>query len=305
MNKLLSIVAVGLLILGFGATQALFTVDEGRQAIVLRFGQALGETRGPGLNAKIPLIETVRQFDRRVLSVDPPPERVVIAAASSETQAAADTMEGKEPILVDAFMRYRITDPLRFMKTLKTERAARVTLERILISELKSELAKTTLTTLLSAEREAVMHAIAGRVEAAMKAGNYGVELVDVRIVRTDLTPELRESTVERMQTALKEQATQTRAEGAQAALEIRAEANRQARVIKVNAERDAQVLRGQGDREATEIYAAAFNKDPEFYALWRSMEAYRAALANPDTRLLLSPDIEFFRHFKEGGQER
>jgi modulator of FtsH protease HflC len=303
MMRQIGLALAALAVLGlFVGSQALFTVDESQQALVLRFGELVGEARGPGLHVKLPFVEVVRRFDRRILAVDPEPERVVIAAAPSAAGPARGDIDGKEPILVDTFMRYRITDPLRFMKTLRTEEAAQATLKRILINALKSELDKTTLATLLSERRARVMHAIAARVEAALTAGRYGVELVDVRIVRTDLTPELRESTVARMRSALREQATQTRAEGNQAALEIKADADRRVTVILAEAERDAQTLRGAGDREATGIYAQAFNRDPEFYGLWRSLEAYRAALANPDTRLVLSPnDIAFFKHFTQG----
>lgn len=289
-----------LFILFFVGMQSLFTINEGSQALVLRFGQPMGEVKGPGLHVKIPFIETVRIFDKRILAVDPPPTQFMIAA-STTTKAEADR-QGKEPLLVDTFMRYRITDPLRFMSTLKTEVAARATLTNILLSEVRAEMGRTTLTKLLSAERTQVMQTIGARVSAQMKAARYGVELVDVRLVRADLTPELLTSTIQRMRSSFKEQATQTRAEGEEAALKIKANADRQKTVILANAERTAQGFRGTGDKEATQIYAEAFNKDPEFYALWRSMEAYRKALANPDMRLVLSPeDVAFFKAFRQG----
>ena len=289
---------VGVLAL-FVGSQSVFTVDESAQALVLRFGEFVGDVRGPGLHTKIPFVDVVRRFDRRVLAIDPPPEELFVA---SPQQAGTAATQRKEPLVVDTFMRYRITDPLQFLKTLRTQERGDATLRTILIDSIRSELDNTTLSTLLSPERAGVMHTIARAVEAKIAEGRFGVELVDVRIVRADLTPQLRESTVARMRTALQEQATQTRAEGAQAALEIKANADRRVTVILAEAERDAQALRGAGDRQATEIYAQAFNRDPEFYGLWRSLEAYRAALANPGTRLVLSPDdIAFFEHFTRG----
>jgi membrane protease subunit HflC len=284
-------------------TQALFIVSEGEQALVLRFGQPIGAIRGPGLHTKTPFIETVRRFDARILAVDPPPKQVMIAASSATPADAAQG--GKEPLLVDAFMRYRITDPLRYLSTLRTDANARNTLTNILVGEMRAEMGRTTLTALLSPERTRVMQAIANRVGAQMTSARYGVEMVDVRIVRADLTAQLLGSTLQRMRSAFQKQATQTRAEGEEAALKIRAEADKTRTLILAEAERKAQVLRGQGDEEATRIYAAAFNEDPEFYAFWRSMEAYRTALADPSKRLILSPeDVRFFDALKKGSAQ-
>lgn len=308
-------------------SQSLFIVDERQQAIVLQLGNPVGDTREPGLHLKIPVIQEVRYFDARVLSVDPPPDQVVIASSTIENNeesepkveqpnedgletAPAPTAPKKtlqsisgEPIIVDSFARYKIVDALQFMKTLQTEGQARSRLTTILNSETRSVLGKTSLKQLLSDERARVMENIRRRVNRSIQAGKLGIELVDVRIVRADLTKELRASTVNRMKSELKERATKTRAEGDELAKEIRATAEKERTVILANAERDSQILRGEGDNEAYQIYSKAFNKDKEFYGFIRSMEAYKKTLADSDTRLILSPDSEFFKYFERGGR--
>ncbi|MBI4030989.1 MAG: protease modulator HflC [Proteobacteria bacterium] len=288
------------------ATMAVFTVDQREQAIVLQLGQPVGDIKGPGLHFKIPVVQEVRRFDRRILSVDPPPAQMVIASTTDpslnqESENAArsgNAAASGEPIVVDTFARYRISDPLRFMKTLRTIPDANQRLESIMNDATRTILGKRTLRELLSPERAAVMQAIRARVNKKIEDDRLGIEIVDIRIVRADLTPELRQSTVRRMISELKERATETRAKGEEKALEIRSTAEKERTVIMAEAERDAQILRGEGDREAIKTYAGAFNKDKDFYGFMRSMEAYRNTLANPDTRLILSPDNEFFRYF-------
>ncbi|NCT41047.1 MAG: protease modulator HflC [Alphaproteobacteria bacterium] len=312
MNKplliLLSILAVGLI----GASQIFFVVDQREQAIVLQLGEPKGEVKGPGLHTKIPFIQTVSYFDRRILSVDPDPAQVVISSVDIAPPPAAgeeptDEEGGSsianvtgEPIILDTFARYKIVDPLQFLKTLRTISAANSRLESILNDATRAELGKTSLQQLLSASRTGVMRDISERINSNTKKDNLGIEIVDVRIVRADLTPELRTSTVRRMQSELKERATETRAKGEERALEIRSTAEKERTVIIANAERDAQMLRGQGDEEAITIYADAFNKDKEFYSFIRSMEAYSNTMANPETQLILSPDSQFFKYFED-----
>lgn len=298
-----------LIIIGIGivfAAMTMFTVDQREQAIVLQLGQPVGDIKGPGLHFKIPVVQEVRRFDRRILSVDPPPAQMVIASTMDPNlkQEAEDTGRNNsssasgEPIIVDTFARYRISDPLRFMKTLRTIPDANQRLESIMNDATRTVLGKRTLRELLSPERAAVMQAIRARVNKKIEDDRLGIEIVDIRIVRADLTPELRQSTVRRMISELKERATETRAKGEEKALEIRSTAEKERTVIMAEAERDAQILRGEGDKEAIRTYANAFNKDKDFYGFIRSMEAYRNTLANPDTRLILSPDSEFFRYF-------
>lgn len=307
MNKFLGTILVIVLVGVFSLNQVFFIVDQRQQAILLQLGQPVGEPRHPGLHMKLPLIQSVRYFDSRILSVDPDPEQVVISSDQSEKgdgssdgtspDAALANITG-EPIIVDTFARYKIVDSLRFMKTLRTISAANNRIEGILKNATKAALGKTTLKTLLSEERSDVMQEIQTRVNEAVHKDELGIEIVDVRIVRADLTPALRTSTVNRMVSELKKRATETRAKGEEDALEIRSTAEKERTVIIAEAERDAQMLRGQGDEQAIKIYADAFNKDREFYGFMRSMEAYKNTLADEETRLILSPNSDFFRYF-------
>lgn len=316
-------------------SQTIFTVDQTQRAIVLQLGQPVGVTREPGLHFKIPMVQEVRYFDRRILSVDPAPEEMVIASttitrpeakeaapAADSTDAAAtdekaNPMEaGKkdeivippinnvsgEPIIVDSFARYRISDPLQFMKTLRSVDNADKRVESIMDEATRTVLGSTTLKELLSKDRTRVMAEIRTRLNKKIQEDKMGIEIVDVRIVRADLGESLRDSTVRRMISDLTERATETRSKGEQLALEIRATAEKERTVILANAERDAQILRGEGDKQAIQTYSAAFNKDKEFYAFMRSMEAYKNTLADPDTRLILSPNSDFFRYFDKRG---
>lgn len=316
----LNIIAVILILTIVIISQSVFTVDQRQQALVLQLGNPVGEPRKPGLHFKIPLIQEVRIFDGRVLSVDPPSAQVVIASSSiakeKTEEEKAEEIEANidnpldapsiqnvsgEPIIVDSFARYKIIDPLQFLKTLGTVVIANQRLENILNDATRAVLGKTSLKELLSEERTDIMNTIRQRVNRKIQQDQLGIEIVDVRIVRADLTKELRTSTVRRMISELQERATETRAKGEEQAKEIRATAEKERTVLLANAERDAQMLRGNGDNLAIKIYADAFNKDKEFYSFLRSMEAYKNTLADPDTRLILSPDSEFFKYFEQG----
>lgn len=333
-NKI-NIIFISILIGIFILSQSLFTVDQREQALVLQLGNPVGEPRSPGLHFKIPFIQEVKRFDGRILSVDPKPEQVVIAsstiareqsradAASARTAAAnapkteapeteksaepapvvqerpkIENVSG-EPIIVDSFARYKIVDPLQFLKTLGTITIANQRLENILNDATRAVLGKTSLPELLSEERTYVMNDIRRRVNKKIQQDELGIEIVDVRIVRADLTKELRTSTVRRMISELQERATETRAKGEERAKEIRATAEKERTVLLANSGRDAEILRGEGDKEAIKIYTNAFNKDKEFYDFIRSMEAYSNTLADPETRLILSPDSDFFKYFE------
>lgn len=332
MNNRLTLIAFALGLGLITLSQALFVVDQTQQAIVLQLGQPVGDLREPGLHAKIPLIQEVRYFDRRILSVDPLPEQMVIASslitrpsatpvvATVATPAPEDSEEALaeaeesaapneivippisnvsgEPIIVDSYARYRINDPLQFMKTLRSVDNAAKRIESIIDEATRTVLGKTTLKELLSSDRTRVMAEINTRINQKINEDKLGIQMVDVRIVRADLGEALRDSTVRRMISEMVERATETRAHGEQLALEIRAKADKERTVILADAERDAQITRGNGDQEAIQIYSKAFNKDKEFYGFMRSMEAYRTTLADPETRLILSPDSEFFRYF-------
>lgn len=294
---------LGVIIIGI--SQSLFTVDERQQALVLQLGQPKGDIKSPGLHFKIPVVQEVRYFDRRILSVDPRPEQMVISSSDRKRSGQKVVVEKSggglasgEPIVVDTFARYRITDPLKFMKTLRTVEDANRRLESIMNDSTRSVLGNTTLPELLSKERITIMHDIGKRVNRKIKDDSLGIEIIDIRIVRADLTPELRHSTVRRMISELLQRATETRAKGEERALEIRSTAEKERTVILAEAQRDSEMVRGQGDNESIKTYAEAFNKDKEFYGFIRSMEAYRETLANPETRLFLSPNSEFFKYF-------
>lgn len=319
---------LGLVIIGI--SQTLFVVDQTQQAIVLQLGQPVGDLRKPGLHFKLPVIQEVRYFDRRILSVDPAPKQMVISSsliarpiektkdASPAPEKTMDDVANEivkdtpdaldappidnvsgEPIIVDSYARYRISDPLQFMKTLRTVDNANKRIESIIDEATRTVLGKTTLKELLSQDRARVMQDINNRLNKKIKEDKMGIQMIDVRIVRADLGESLRDSTVRRMISEMTERATETRAKGEQIALEIRSTAEKERTVILANAERDAQMIRGQGDNEAIQTYAAAFNKDKEFYAFMRSMEAYKTTLSNPETRMILSPDSDFFRYFE------
>ena len=342
-NKI-NIIVISILIGIFILSQALFTVEQREQALVLQLGNPVGEKREPGIHFKIPFIQEVKRFDGRILSVDPRPEQVVIAsstiardqsreeaaiqraaeASKTEEERAAAAAEKElsteavineesgtvverpkienvsgEPIIVDSFARYKIIDPLQFLKTLGNVAIANDRLENILNDATRAVLGKTSLPELLSTERTFVMNEILRRVNRKIKQSEFGIEIVDVRIVRADLTAELRTSTVRRMISELQERATETRAKGEERAKEIRATAEKERTVLLANASRDSEILRGEGDKEAITIYNDAFNKDKDFYGFMRSMDAYKETLSDPDTRLILSPDSDFFKYFE------
>ena len=280
------LLALGALLL-LALPASIFTVNETQQALVLQFGEVKQKIEQPGLAFKIPMIQQVRMFEKRILNVDPPREEVLLA--------------DQKRIVVDAFARYRITDMLRFFQTLNNERQANDRLENIINASLRNTLGKATLKDILSEKRADLMEEIQSTVNK--ETGRLGIEIVNVRIVRADLPEQTSESIYARMRSEREQEAKQARAEGAEEAQKIRAEADRERRVLLADAERQAQIKRGEGDREAIEIYAAAFGKDPKFYAFYRSMEAYAKSLSNPETTLILSPDSEFFRFFKGQGR--
>ncbi len=299
MNPKISIAFIVVAVAVIGLSQSLFTVDARERAIVLHLGQPTGEVRSPGLHFKIPVIQDVRRFDSRILSVDPPPEQMVISSSQrSQDNVVEEGFASGEPIIVDTFARYRIADPLKFMQTLRTESAAADRIQGIMNEATRAVLGKRTLKDLLSTTRGSIMSDILARVNSQIERDNLGIEIVDIRIVRADLTQALRQSTVNRMISELKERATETRAKGEERALEIRSTAEKERTVILAEAQQQSQILRGEGDNEAIKTYADAMGKDPAFYDFIRSLEAYRASMANGDTRMIIAPEGSFFKHF-------
>ncbi len=265
-------------------TQSAFIVKQGTQAMVLQFGRPAQRYEEPGLKFKTPFIQNVRVFQKRVLNVAPPAEEVILA--------------DQKRLVIDAFGRYRITDMLAFNNAVGTEDAARDRINNLINSVTREVLGTATLTDVLSDKRAQLMHSIKERVNLAAK--NLGVEIVDVRIGRADLPEQTSQSIFDRMKTARQQEAAQFRAEGKQFANETRAQADKERTVLLAEAGRQSQVQRGLGDEEAIKIYAEAFKQDPEFYGFYRSMEAYRESLSGTDTTLILSPDSDFFKYFKE-----
>ncbi|AGH97221.1 protease modulator HflC [Micavibrio aeruginosavorus] len=306
-------VLIALAVVVMGAALSVFTVRETEHAIVLQFGEPKRVISEAGLHFKLPMIQNVRYFDNRILSVDPQTQRMNLSSDKSSPLRVKDedleiseeqkealekltTEVSGEPINVESFARYRIVDPLLFLQRMVTEDVAEQRIRAVMEGATRDVLGQTTLRTLLSPRRAAVMNEIRDRVNTAM--ADRGVEIVDFRIAKADLTDTLRTSTVSRMITERKEKATETRATGQELALQIRSKADKERAIILAEAEKDAQIVRGQGDETAIKTYASAFNKDKDFYAFTRSLEAYRNTLGDPATQLILSPDGAFFRYF-------
>ena len=261
---------------------SVFIVKEVNQAIVLQFGDPKRIIMNPGINFKIPFIQNVVFLDKRILNLDTPPEEVI----------ASD----QKRLIVDAFARFQIIDPLKFYISVGNERVARSRLSTIINSRIRSVLGTQRLQTLLSADRTNQMSLIQDGVNN--EAENFGIKIVDVRIKRADLPQANSDAIYKRMQTEREREAKEFRAKGAEMAAEITANADKEVTVILANAEKSSQILKGEGDGKRNKIFADAFGKDPEFFAFYRAMQAYEKALIGGETSLILSPDSEFFKFF-------
>lgn len=281
-NLRLIIIGVIVILGGIVAFSSLYTVHQTQQALILEFGQPRHEEPRPGLHAKLPW-RTATYYDKRILSLDPPAQEIILA--------------DQKRIIVDAFVRYRIVSPLRFKLRADTELNFIDIFGRILNSGVRAQVGRVLLADMLSSKRDDVMNRITD--ELKRQAKDFGIVVVDVRIGRTDLPPTTSESVYNRMQSQREAQAAKLRAEGAEIRARIEAEANRDRTIIIAEAQREAQILRGEGEGERTRILNDAFGKDPEFFAFYRSMEAYDAALSD-GTTMVLSPDSEFFRFFND-----
>ena len=285
-RRLLIVIAVLLVVAGVLAMSALFIVDQTEQALVLQFGQPRRVIRDPGLQIKRPFLEDVILYDNRLLDFEPPPEEVIVS--------------DQKRLVVDTYTRYRITDPLLFYQTVNSEAAVRARLNAMVSGSLRRVLGNVTLSALLSDQRPAIMHQI--RDEVAAQGKGFGIDVVDVRIRRADLPEENSQAIYARMMSERQQQAAQYRGEGAEAAQTVKANADRERTVILAEAQRDAQRVRGDGDAESIRIYADAFGQDKEFFAFYRSMQAYRDALNGHTTSFVLTPDTGFFRFFENTG---
>jgi len=275
-----------IVVLAVVAYQGVFVVQEINQAIVLQFGDPKRIITKPGLNFKIPFIQNVAYLDRRVLNLDTPPEEVI----------AAD----QKRLIVDAFARFKIVDPLKFYISVGNERVARSRLATIINSRIRSVLGTQQLATLLSTDRAVHMASIQNDVNT--EAQNFGITIVDVRIKRADLPQANSEAIFKRMQTEREREAKEFRAQGAEMAAKITSTADKEVTVILANANKQSEIMKGEGDGQRNKIFADAFGRDPEFFAFYRAMQSYEKALIGGDTSLILSPDSDFFKFFGKTG---
>ncbi len=266
----------------FVASLSLFTVDPTQQALVLRFGQPVRDLIGaPGLYAKAPFIDNVVYIDKRILALDNERQEVLVA--------------DNQRLEVDAFVRYRIADPLLFYQSVFNIRGADAQLGGMLNSALRLTLSEASISDIVRTKRDALMAAIRDQVKAGAK--RFGLDVIDVRIKRADLPAENSEAVFRRMQTERQQRAASYRAQGSQQSQEIKAEADRKVTVTVATAQQQSEQIRGEGDGERNRVFAEAYGADPEFFAFYRSMQAYETGLKT-DAKAILDPKSDFFRYF-------
>ena len=284
MNRSL-LALVALAVAGVLAIASMFTVEQTEQVLITRLGNPVRVITEPGLKFKVPLAETVIRFDRRLLDYELPPEEVILG--------------DQRRLIVDSFTRYRIVDPLRYYQAVgPTESGIRARLNSVVTSSLRRVLGNEQLLNVLSSNRGRIMALIREQVNAEMR--NFGVEVADVRIRRADLPPENTQAILSRMQSERQRVAAQARAEGDEAAARIRADADRERTVLLANARGAADKLRGEGEAQAIAIYAEAFNRDPQFFQVWRTLQAYRESFAQGGSRLVMTPGDGFLKLLRE-----
>ena len=285
MQARIATIVGAVLLLAAVASMSLFTVDQRRYAMVLQFGEVKAVVTEPGLHVKLPLVQNVRQFDRRLLTIDTPePERFI----TSE----------KKNVLVDHFIKWRIVDPQQYYITMGgDETRARTRLLQTVNATLREEFGQRTVHDVVSGERDKVMEIV--RTKTDRDARTFGVEIVDLRLKRVDLPAEVSESVYRRMEAERKRVANNLRSEGAAIAERIRADADRQSELIIAEAYRESQRIKGEGDAEATRIFNEAYGRDPDFFSYYRSLDAYRESFARRDDVLVLDPSSSFFKYFK------
>lgn len=277
------LVIAGLVLVGLGLSA--YTVDEREHALKLRFGEIVKSEFDPGLHFKIPVYHEIRKFPNQVLTIAPQPEEIL-------------TTE-KKPASVDFFVKYRISDPVTYyISTRGLETVVRERLLEIIKAAIRTEFAKRTMQEVISLERNELMRDMMS--EASALAGELGISLIDVRVKRVEFSPRVADSVYKRMREERGRIAAELRAEGDEEAVEIRSAADRESTVIRSEAYRDAQRIRGEGDAFAAKIYADAYNADREFYAFYRSLQAYRTSLGNSGDLLVIDPNSDFFRYLKQ-----
>lgn len=279
-------VLVGLVVAGIAVDAVFFIVDEREQVVVTRLGKPLRTIQSAGLQIRVPFIEQVNRFDDRLLASDADPAPIY-------------TLD-KKNLIVDNFARWRIVDPLLFMRSVQTVFGAQSRLDDIIYAAVREELGQHTLEEVVSGDRDAIMKSVTDKCRS--DAGDLGIEVVDVRIKRADLPEENKKNVFDRMRAERARQAKEYRAEGEEAALKIRAETDLEVTRIQSEATLQAQRLRGEGDAEALRIYAEAFQQDPQFYEFQRTLEAYEKTLGE-GTTVVLPLDTEFFKYLGKGKQ--
>jgi len=282
-TRILSLVVVALILAAVSGS--LFTVNQTQQALVLQFGEPKRTIQEPGLAFKLPFIQDVTYYEKRVLSLIPQDAEEVILADQKRLQ-------------VDAYARYRIEDPLLFYQTVRNERGARGRLEAIIDSSVRRALGRETLASILTGQRNDITRSIGEEVNASV--ASLGIKIIDVRLRRADYPTATSQNIFNRMKSEREREAKEFRATGEEEAQKIRADAEKTRTVILSKAQRESQEIRGAGDSQAIQIYADSFGQDADFFAFYRSMEAYRKSMNNNGTSLVLSPDSSFFRFFKD-----
>ncbi|MBB5019791.1 membrane protease subunit HflC [Chitinivorax tropicus] len=287
-NKLLPTLALGLLILMLAWSSA-FRVDQRKYAMVFQFGEVTKVVDKPGLYFRAPLLENVRYFDKRILTID------------AEEPDRFQTQE-KKNVLVDSFIKWRIANVEKFFKTFRgQESVAADRLRQIVYGGLRDEIGKLTVAEIISGRRSSVIESLMARTNA--EVAEYGVQVVDVRLKRVDFPANISGAVYDRMQAERKRVANELRSEGSAEAEKIRADADRQREVILAQAYKQAQEVKGEGDAKAAGIYAEAYNQNPEFYSFYRSLEAYKQSFRNKSDVMVLDPSSDFFKYLKNPGK--
>lgn len=288
MKRSVGAVLIGLIVLLVGLSLTMFTVDERQSALVRRLGEIVDVKDKPGLYFKVPLVDEVRYFDTRILTIDTDDPDLFLTSE-------------KKNVLVDSFVKWRIVDVKQYYVSVQgDEERARVRLMQTVNDSLRAEFGKRTIHDVVSGERDTIMNVMRERADA--DARKIGVEVMDVRLKRVDLPQEVSESVYGRMQAERQRVAKQLRSLGYEESEKIRADADRQREVLLAEAYRDAQRIKGEGDAKASAIYAVAFKDSPEFFSFYRSLEAYRQSFRNKSDVLVLEPTSEFFRYMKGAG---
>ena len=286
MNRALRLtLAASALFALWAANNALYTVSEGQQALVVRLGKPMGTAGEPGLKLKMPLLDSIITYDNRLLPLEPPAEQVILG--------------DQKRLEVQTYTRFRIADPLKFYQSVRTVEQARAQLSQIVSSSLRQKLGQVMLRALLSPERVAIVNNI--QDEVTEKALQQGIEIIEVRIHRADLPYETSQAIYDRMKSEREREAKELRAQGSEWAQEIQAKAEHERTVVLSEAQRQSTITRGEADAQANRLLADSFGKDPEFYRLYRSLQTYRQALAGSGPTLVLSPDAAFLHDFKSG----